>query len=254
MSMLKAIIVDDEAPARDELAYLLGKENGVAVVGEADGGAAAVTLAAQVKPDVVFLDIEMRGMNGLETARVLRGVVPKALVVFATAYDSYALQAFELGVVDYLLKPFEEARVHLTVKRLQNYRPEEWKEANQRLDAELERSRVRLNKLAVEKDGKIILIQYDELVCAQAQGKCVTVLTANSEYAYNGSLGELEQRLRATTAMRVHKSFLVNLDKVSEVVPWFKGTYWLRLSGRPELEIPVSKSQIKELKEALGLC
>ncbi len=252
--MLRTIVVDDEAPARDELVYLLGKESGIEVVGEADGGATAVVLAAQLKPDVVFLDIEMRNMNGLETAKVLRGVTPQAVIVFATAYDNYALQAFELGAVDYLLKPFEQRRLKLTVERLLSYRPEERREAGNRLDALLERSRVRVNKLAVEKGGKIVLIQCAEILCAQAQGKNVVVMTADEEYLYGGSLTELEQRLGGGAAMRVHKSFIVNLDKVSEVVPWFKGTYWLRLSGRPQLEIPVSKSRIAELKASLGLC
>lgn len=252
--MLRAIIVDDEAPARDELVYLLAQEQGIEVAGEAADGAAAVALAAQTKPDVVFLDIELRGMNGLETARVLRELLPQTMIVFATAYDSYALQAFELGALDYLLKPFEQRRLKQTLLRLQNYRPDEWRQAGERLDAALDSCRIKLNKLAVEKDGKIVLLRCEDLLCAQAQGKSVAILTANGEYGYAGTLAELEQRLRGTAAMRVHKSFVVNLDKVTEVVPWFKGTYWLRLSGRPELEIPVSKSQIKALKEALGLC
>lgn len=252
--MLKAIVVDDEAPARDELSYLLGLETGIEVVGEADGGAKAVALAAQLKPDVVFLDIEMRNMNGLETAKVLRDVAKDAVIVFATAYDDYALQAFELGAVDYLLKPFEQRRLHLTIERLLSYRGKERREAAQRLDALLERGRIRVNKLAVEKDGKIVLVQCSEILCAQTQGKTVSVLTAGDEYFYAGTLAELEHRLAGGAAMRVHKSFIVNLDKVTEVVPWFKGTYWLRVSGRPQLEIPVSKSRIAELKAALGLC
>ncbi len=118
--MLKSLIVDDEAPARDELKYLLSKEEALEVVGEADSGPAALSLAAQLKPDVIFLDVEMRGMSGLETAAVLRSIAPQAVVVFATAYDEYALKAFEVGALDYLLKPFDGSRVHATVERLKS--------------------------------------------------------------------------------------------------------------------------------------
>lgn len=251
--MLKALIVDDEAPARDELRYLLSQEEAVSVIGEADSGPNAISLAFELKPDVIFLDVEMRGMNGLETAIVLRNTVPQAVVVFATAYDEYALKAFEVGAVDYLLKPFEGNRVHAAIERLKRYRPEEWQQAVTRIDEMLNRSRIMVHKLPVDKNGKIALISYQDIIYAVAHGGRVTVAAANDEYEYNGTLTEMQERIKGSTLMRVHKSYIVNMDKVKEVIPWFKGTFWLKMDDRSNSEIPVSKTQIKPLKEILGL-
>ena len=257
MILLKAIIVDDEQPARDELAYLLSRLPGITVIGEADNGAAAVGLAAQTNPDVVFLDIQMRGMNGLDTALALRTAAPQALIVFATAYDEYALRAFEIGAVDYLLKPFEGERVTAAVLRLEKYHPEEWQAATARLDQTLTAAAKQpLHKLAVEKQGKIMLIDYDEIIYIHTDTGAVKVVTTNGEYNYSGTLTELQERLYCTPILRVHRSYLVHMEKVKEIIPWFKGTYWLKLpalGNNSYIEIPVGKSQIKNIKEILGL-
>lgn len=251
--MLKSLIVDDEAPARDELKYLLSQEAALTVIGEADSGPEAISLAAHLKPDVIFLDVEMRGMSGLETAAVLRNVVPQAVVVFATAYDEYALKAFEVGAVDYLLKPFEGNRVHATAERLRKYKPDEWRQAVARIDETLNRSKVVVHRLPVDKNGKIALIPYQDILYALAQGGGVTVVTLSGEYAYHGTLIELQERLKGSALMRVHKSYIVNMEKVKEVIPWFKGTFWLKVDDKSNTEIPVSKTQIKALKDILGL-
>lgn len=251
--MLRILIVDDESPARDELNYLLSLESDVKVVGEADSGTAAIAMAAQLKPSVIFLDVQMRGMNGLETAVVLRTILSEAVIVFATAYDEYAVRAFEVGAVDYLLKPFESHRIHTTVERLKNYHPDEWLEAAGRVDSTLSKSKIVVQKLPLEKNGKIIMAHYQDLIYAYTQKGLVSVVTTAGEFSYGGTLTELEIRLAQTNLVRVHKSYIVNLDKVKEVIPWFKGTYWLKVEGNQEAEIPVSKSQIKEIKEILGL-
>ena len=253
MSVLRVLSVDDESPARDELKYLLSLESDITVVGEADSGAAAISMAAVLKPDVIFLDVQMRGMNGLETATVLRTVVPDTLIVFSTAYDEYAVKAFEVGAVDYILKPFESERIHMTVQRLKDYRPDEWLAAVGRMDTSFSKTKINIKKLPLEKNGKIIMVHYDDLIYAYTQKGIVAVVTTCGEFGYGGTLTELEQRLNHTNLVRVHKSYIVNMDKVKEVVPWFKGTYWLKVEGDSEVEIPVSKSQIKEIKDILGL-
>lgn len=253
MSVLRVLSVDDESPARDELKYLLSLESDITVVGEADSGAAAISMAAEFKPNVIFLDVQMRGMNGLETAAVLRTVVPETLIVFATAYDEYAVQAFKVGAVDYILKPFESERIHMTVERLKKYRPDEWLAAALRIDAALIKTKIVVKKLPLEKNGKIIMVHYNDLIYAYTQKGIVTVVTTYGEFSYGGTLTELEIRLAQTNLVRVHKSYIVNMDKVKEVVPWFKGTYWLKVEGDSKAEIPVSKSQIKEIKDILGL-
>lgn len=251
--MLHVLSVDDESPARDELKYLLSLETHIKVVGEADSGAMAIRMAAELKPNVIFLDVDMRGMNGLETAMILRTVVPDALIIFATAYDEYAVKAFELGAVDYILKPFEHERIHTAVERLRSYRPDEWLAAVGRIDTALSRTKVSVKKLPLEKNGRINMVHYHDLIYAYTQKGIVTVMTAYGEFGYGGTLTELEVRLYQTNLVRVHKSYIVNMDKVKEVVPWFKGTYWLKVEGDSQAEIPVSKSQIKEIKDILGL-
>lgn len=253
MSVLRVLSVDDERPARDELKYLLSLESDITVVGEADSGAAAISMAAELKPNVIFLDVQMRGMNGLETAAVLRTVVPETLIVFSTAYDEYAVKAFEVGAVDYILKPFESERIHMTVQRLKNYHSDEWVAAVGRMDVAFSKTKINIKKLPLEKNGKIIMVLYNDLIYAYTQKGIVTVVTACGEFGYGGTLTELELRLAQTNLVRVHKSYIVNMDKVKEVVPWFKGTYWLKVEGDIEAEIPVSKSQIKEIKDILGL-
>lgn len=250
--MLRVLIVDDKQPARDELKCLLSR-SGALVIGEADGAADAIALAARVKPDAVFLAVGLREMNGLETAKVIRRVAERALIVFATAYEEYALQAFELGAVDYVLKPFDERRILKTVRRLRAYRMEEWANVGARSDRALDPCKLGIHKLPVEKDGKIILIDYESIYYAYAHAGSAIVVAERGEAPYAGSLSELETRVRGTSLLRVHKSYLVNMQRVKEVVPWFKGTYWLKLAHETEIEIPVSKNQIKEIKTLLGL-
>ena len=251
--MLKILIIDDELPARDELRYLVSQEADTEVVGDADNVAEAVGMAASLQPDVIFLDINMREMNGLEAATILRKVAKEAMIVFATAYDEFALKAFEVGAVDYILKPFEQERISKTIARLKNYQPEEWNTATSRIDTTLAGNKILVQKLPVEKSGKIILLNYSEIIYAYANNGMVSVVTENEELSYSGTLAELQERVENTTMIRVHKSYIVNLDQVKEVVPWFKGTYWLKMNCNCKNEIPVSKSQIKEIKTIFGL-
>lgn len=251
--MLKILIVDDEVPARDELRYLLDSTPDIQIVGEADNAAGAIALTTQVQPDVIFLDINMRDIDGLEAAAILRKIAGHIMIVFATAYDEYAIKAFEVGAVDYILKPFDQERVNQTVMRLKSYRQEEWKAAAGRIDTVLDTAKIQIHKLPVEKGGKIIMLNYSDIIYAYAHTGHVTVVTADEKVNYSGSLSELEERFGNTNMLRVHKSYIANMDKVQEVVPWFKGTYWLKMEDCPQVEIPVSKSQIKEIKVILGL-
>lgn len=253
MTMFKALVVDDESPARDELVYLLSLEKDITVVGQADSGPSSIAQAAELKPDVIFMDIEMRGMTGLETAAVLRKIVPQAIIIFATAYDHYAVKAFEIGALDYVLKPFEEERIHATLQRVRQYSQEHIASLNAHFDEALQRQKIIVKKLPAEKNGKIVLIHYEDIIYVTVLSGLVRVVTKEDTYSYNGTLSEIEERTRDSQLVRVHKSYLVNLNKVHEVVPWFKGTYWLKVEGCPDVEIPVSKNQIKDIKELLGL-
>ena len=251
--MLKILLVDDEQPARAELRYILSLLPQTEVIGEAADAAQAIALAAECNPDVIFLDINMPGISGLETAGIIRRLVPEAMIVFATAYDEYALKAFEIGAIDYVLKPFADVRIEQTIARLRRYQANDRQQAGERVDDILLQVSRPVSKLPVEKSGKISLIDYENILYAYTSRGCVRLVTKETELEYQGSLAELEEKLRGSMLRRVHKSYLVNLSQVSEVIPWFKGTYWLKLAGGSATEIPVSKSQIKTIKALLGL-
>ena len=251
--MLKILIADDEMPARAELKYILSLIEETELVGEAADAGQVIAAADELSPDVIFLDINMRGMDGLEAAKILRRVVPQAVIVFATAYDEYALQAFDIGAVDYVLKPFEEGRIRRTIERIQRYQPEDELalpagpvNGGSGLD-------MQVHKLPVEKNGKIMMLAYDEILYAYASLGIVKIVTEQEEIEYHGSLLELAERVKGTHLLRVHKSYIANMDKVKEVIPWFKGTYWLKMLDDGKQEIPVSKSRIKAIKTILGL-
>jgi two-component system LytT family response regulator/two-component system response regulator LytT len=151
------------------------------------------------------------------------------------------------------LKPFIDERIRQTLLRIKTYQKEDRHMMSKQIDKVLEHSNIQVNKLPVEKNGKIMLLNYDEILYAYASTGMVKIVTDTEEINYNGSLSDLEDRLYGTHLLRVHKSYLVNMDKVEEVVPWFKGTYWLKMTSEGKHEIPVSKSQIKEIKTILGL-
>jgi len=253
MFVLKILIADDEMPARDELKYILSFSSEIEIVGEASDASQVIEQVVELKPDIIFLDINMRGMNGLDAAHIIHTVAPTAMVVFATAYDEYALKAFEIGAIDYVLKPFDENRIYKTIERIKKHQVKDKTEVVVGPDSILGDRVMQVNKLAVEKDGRIIMISYDEILYAYAYSGTARIVTDKEEIHYHGSLVELEERLKTTYFLRVHKSYLVNMDKVQEVIPWFKGTYWLKLKDGKKNEIPVSKSQIKNIKNILGL-
>ncbi|ACX52035.1 two component transcriptional regulator, LytTR family [Ammonifex degensii KC4] len=250
-----AIVVDDEPLARDELKYLLSFHPECQIIGEADNAEEALKLVVELRPDVVFLDIRMRGTSGFEAAKRMLSLPHPPLVVFATAYDDYAVGAFELGAVDYILKPFEPERLAQTVRRLSSFKSQSarWEEALERLSQLLEEGPPKLKKLPVEKEGEIRLIPYQDIIFAQAHEGEALVHTANEYFYYRGTLAELEGRLKNHGFLRVHKSFLVNLARIGGLVPWFKGTYWVIMEDDKRTHIPVSKAQVKQLKALLGL-
>lgn len=253
MTICKAVIVDDELPARDELRFLLAPYADIVIVGEADSGTAALELAASLCPHVMFLDIQMRGMNGYETAKELRRLSPNMLIVFATAYDEYAVKAFELGAVDYLLKPFEQERLAHTIERIRHIaREQSWQSAAEKVDAVL-RAKPKLRKLPVLRQGRIVLLDFQDIILARTAGEGVEIVTENDIYIFNSTLTDLEERLRDEPFLRIHKSHIANLEKINEIIPWFKGTYWLKMADRENSQIPVSKKQVKTLKDILGL-
>ncbi|MGH9803916.1 MAG: LytR/AlgR family response regulator transcription factor [Candidatus Acidiferrales bacterium] len=254
---ISALIVDDEKPARDELAYLLKGFPDVSVVGQARNGLEALTLIKDKSPDVVFLDVEMPGLDGFG---VLRKLVEKKLplphVVFATAYDHYALKAFEVSAVDYLLKPFDKSRVGRALARARQVMGSQAAEAG-RLETLLQSIGVRAappTKLLLKTSQRLLLIDAEEMVFATIDDGLITIHTRELEGASNyRTLEDLQETLDPKRFWRVHRSFLVNVNQIKEVVPWFKSSYQLRMGDRRGSNVPVSRAQTRRLREFLNL-
>lgn len=238
---IKTVIVDDEAPARSELGWVLRQVSYIEIVGEADNATRALALILAQSPDLVFLDVQMPGRSGVELSRELSQLPKRPHVIFTTAFDQYAIEAFEVNALDYLLKPYNEARVLKAVNK-----------AQQVILGDGRSRTAALERLAVRKDEKVFLVAYEEVAIAYALGRDVLVCAHGVSYRSDLSLQELEQRLSEYNFFRCHRSYLVNLDQVKEVSPWFNGGYALRLSGFPEPVI-VSRKQAKEFRERVGI-
>ncbi|MEZ5315949.1 MAG: response regulator [Vicinamibacterales bacterium] len=260
--VLRALVVDDEQLARDELCFLLGQVGDIDVVGQAADGIEALRLAGELRPDLMFLDVQMPGLTGFEVARrmVEAGVLPQ--LVFITAYDQYAIEAFAVNAVDYLLKPVDVDRLEQTIERVRRRRQTE-QPASMSLSAEdlqrvirdaVQGRQERRDQLAVRVGDKFVLVQADEVVHASLVDESILVATTTMSGTSNyRTLDELQSRLDPDVFWRVHRSHLVNITRIKEIVPWFSRNYLLRMKDAKATEIPVSRAQTKRLREYLQL-
>jgi two-component system response regulator LytT len=244
--MLKALIVDDEPLARDELAYLLKRSKAVEIIGEADSINSTLEFIQTKEVDVVFLDIQLADESGLELAQKLQDFSHQPAIVFATAFDEYALNAFELYAIDYILKPFDEIRIQKTVEKLT-------KLSLKTIKPEVKKNSplLKQDKLAISVDERILLITFEEVIYIFTQDGKTSVVTDKMTYRLNEPLINLERKLKNTSFIRIHRSYIVNLDKIIEIQPWFNSTYNLIMSDGEK--VPVSRTYIKELKQLFDL-
>lgn len=263
--MMRVLIADDERPARDELNYLLKKIEEIEVVGEAASGEEVLELVRELNPDVLFLDIQMPDASGIDIAQQMFVENINSAIVFVTAFDQYAVEAFAVNAIDYLLKPIHEERLDETISRLKrriesqkiNPRSEEFKEHEdasveylRKLDMIYHTLNPTVHKLKVEENGRIYLIPGSEILYATIEERLVRVVTEQKSYLTNYSLSDLEGIL-GSSFLRVHKSYLANVDKIDSIVPWFNNTYNLIMKDR--YEIPVSRTNMKSFRQRMGL-
>ncbi|MBC2721950.1 LytTR family transcriptional regulator DNA-binding domain-containing protein [Desulfosporosinus sp.] len=269
--MISAVIADDEPLARDELTYLLKQCADIEIVGEATQGAEALEIIRTLKPDVAFLDIHMPNIDGLSLARKLLEEEQDLMIVFATAYDKHAIQAFEVNAVDYLLKPFDEERVWKTVERIRQRVRNPQKDAqNQTLNDSLlelltkmagasqstakgQFQAVKISKLAVQGEESVVLIDPKDILYVYRENRDVFIKTVERVYLTKHSLQTLEEKLASYSFFRPHRSYLVNLSFVRELVPWFNGAYTLILNDEKSSQVPVSRAYVKALKDVLEI-
>lgn len=262
LDTLRAVIVDDEQLARDELCFLL-EQREVEVVGQAGNGLEALRLIEEQQPDLVMLDVQMPGLTGFEVARRMLQTGAASHFVFVTAFDQYAIDAFEVNAVDYLLKPVEPERLTTAVdrvrKRLASDRVAsgagpDTREGLDRLMHMLVDRQERRQQLAVKVDDRFMLIHADEVVHVSMENDEVRVVTNSLSGTSNyRTLDELQMRLDPEVFWRVHRSHLVNINKIKEIVPWFSRNFILKMKDGRGTEIPVSRSQTRRLREYLKL-
>jgi two-component system LytT family response regulator/two-component system response regulator LytT len=295
---LTALIIDDEPLARQELQYLLDAAGDVSVLAQGTNGIEAVELIRTHKPDVIFLDVRMPGLDGFAVLKKVLAQDKKMKlpqVVFATAFDQYAVKAFEVNAVDYLLKPFDSKRVHRTLEKVRERMSStemvaespgslaasagagEGRVAGRvagaeaKLDALLrmveERTGIsaaaaapagvvggRSGKVVVRAQSRLLLVDQKDLCFATIEEGRISVVTKALEGDSNcRTLEELTDQLDPEQFWRVHRSFVVNIQHIREVVPWFKSSYQLRMDDRKQTEVPVSRSQTKRLRELFNL-
>ncbi len=254
---LSAVIVDDEQLARDELAFLLKSIGDVEVVAQGKNGLEGVNLIKEHSPDLVFLDVQMPGLDGFGVLKKLMDRrVPLPQIIFATAYDQYAVKAFEVNAVDYLLKPFDKKRVSQSVQRARRLRQSD-APPSERLEAlvrTLESPKAPPSRILIKAAGRLYLVDQKDICFASIEDGVITVVTHTMEGQSNcRTLEELLANLDSNLFWRAHRSYLVNINRIKEVVPWFKSSYQLRLDDRKQSEIPVSRAQTKRLRELFRL-
>lgn len=254
--MIRAFIVDDEPLARDELIYLLRRTRKVEIAGEAESLEQAAAALEKSIMDVVFLDIQLSEESGLELAAQLLSKEQHPAIVFATAYDEYALKAFELNAVDYILKPFDERRVQQTVDKLEK-QIEQGKNSNlpafqdSRSSTPLLKPAEPFNRLAVMVDERIVIIHTDRIQYVGYEDGKTLIAVDDCQYRVAEALSVLERRLQSPSMLRVHRAYIVNVDRIVEMEPWFNSTYQLKMQDGAT--IPVSRTYMKDLKRTLGL-
>jgi two-component system response regulator LytT len=257
---INTIIVDDEKPARDELAFLLKAFPEINVIGQGKNGVEAVNLIKEHSPDLVFLDVQMPGLDGFG---VLRKLVERKMkvphVVFATAFDHYAVQAFDVNAVDYVLKPFDKSRIAKAIQRARKVMETQTTTADrlEQLVSQLNgntKQNIQPAKILVKSGQRLLLVAAEDLIFASIEDGLISVVGRDVEGTSNyRTLEELHAALDSETFWRPHRSHLVNIHHIKEVVPWFKSSYMLKMDDKKQSEIPVSRVQTKRLRELFKL-
>jgi two-component system LytT family response regulator/two-component system response regulator LytT len=273
---IRTVLVDDEQLARDELGYLLGQSGGVEVIAQAGNGLEALDTIGRLQPDLVFLDVQMPGLTGFEVARRMLDEGPSSYIIFVTAYDQHAIEAFEVNAVDYLLKPVDPGRLEAALQRVRRRMslerpagedatvgiasgPGTNRQAINQFDLErivqlVAERQSRRDRLAIKVGERFLLVQAEDVIYASMVDDSISVVTRqHAGTSSHRTLDELQARLDPSVFWRVHRAHLVNINMIKEIVPWFSRNYLLRMRDEKATEIPVSRMQTRRLREYLKL-
>lgn len=248
--MIRAIIADDETPARGRLRKFLADHSEIELVAETESGQETVVEVNRLKPDLLFLDIQMPKGNGFEA---LSQFEHEPIVVFTTAYDEYAIEAFDVHAQDYLLKPFSKDRFDETIRRVRGRigDPDEYKAGTRTIAYEINPAQGFLKRVSVKKGHVFTILPAEAILAVTTIDGLVYIHTADSEYQSDTTLNQFERRLDPALFMRIHRSSIVNLERITRIMPWGQGRYAVVLENGSSLQ--VSRERIKEFRERVGL-
>jgi two-component system response regulator LytT len=254
---IESILVDDEPLAREELLFLLEANPDIRVVGQAKNGLEALELVKKTRPQLMFLDIQMPGLDGLQTIdRLIAKKISLPKIIFVTAYDHYALKAFDLNAVDYVLKPIDKHRLDKAISKAKQqinnsaYMEDQFKNLLNMVQGQPEQR----FKLLVKSGHRMLLIDSADMIFANVEDGVISVVTNDLVGTSNyRTLEDLQANLDPNVFWRVHRAYIVNINKIKEVIPWFNRSLQLKMTDKKETEIPVSRTQTKKLREFLKL-
>lgn len=254
--MIKAIVVDDELPAREELIYIFQSFKNIEIIGEASHGIEALELNRKLKPDLIFLDIEMPKYSGIDVARKIMKEPHIPFIVFVTAYGEYALEAFEVNAIDYILKPISIERLSKSMDKIihnMNIERTDYIDKLNKLIQDLKTEETKSStRISVSDKGRLIPLNSSEIIYATIEEKNTVIFSEKGKFETNYTLGELAEKLNMQNFFRSHKSYLINLDLIEVIEPWFNSTFNLKLKNTKE-NIPVSRSRSKEFRQIMNI-
>ncbi|MGH4124856.1 MAG: LytR/AlgR family response regulator transcription factor [Clostridium sp.] len=252
--MLRVVLVDDEKLSLEELSFILGKNNEIEIIGKYVDALSALEFIKKSKPEIVFLDIEMPEIDGFTLAEEICKMDFPVSIIFATVFDKYAVKAFEINAIDYVLKPFSEKRLQITMDKInERYNSNENIPSCSYNNIFPEKQEIKgMKKLPLWKDECIYLVHPQDILYCTVLNKEVLVLTKDDNFTTQYTLNQLGNKLSNHNFFRSHKSYLVNLDKIYKIVPWFNSTFVLKIEGYKE-EVPVSRHYVKEFKKIIDM-
>lgn len=244
---IKAIIVEDEQHSLERIKFLLKSYEEIVIIGDASDGETAVEIINRLKPDLIFLDIQLPVINGFE---VIDRIKYKPMIVFTTAYDQYALKAFDVNGIDYLLKPISKEKLDRAIKRVLNNKIN----INDNIFSAIKdivKKKVYLKRFSIKSKDEILIIPQEDVYYFKAEDKYVFLCTIKKEYFYDATIKELEKMLDPEIFLRIHRSYIISIDKIKKIDKWFLGEYKVKLSGENETSLKISRSYLPKVRKIL---
>ncbi len=256
--MIRVLVIDDEKPSRDELLFLLSEVEDVEIAGEAEDGIEALALITRLNPDLLFLDVQMPEMSGVELAERIGNLRHRPYIIFTTAYESFAIKAFEVGALDYLLKPYERERLLRSIERYRENRGSlhdtvpEVVLAPGKLFPRKEFPPSERLRIAVVAGDTYHPLKPEDIVAVIASGKKTRIVTGSAEYEDHRTISSFEELLRENFFFRCHRSYLINVNHIQKIGLWFNNTYQLTMENLTE-RVPVSRSRVQDFRKLMAI-